>query len=141
MLRCRKLDPRRNALRSEMPDPTAEIDQLAHAIRERRAILFVGAGVSMSVGLPSWDRLIVHMKEQLNLDADELTNWQGSYQTLAEYYQLKMGSLGPLRSWMDRHWIVSREEVEQSELHRLIVEARFPDHLHDELRSESGGCL
>jgi hypothetical protein len=109
-----------------MPDPTAEIDQLARAIRERRAILFVGAGVSMSVGLPSWDRLIAQMKEQLKLDPDELANWQGSYQTLAEYYQLKMGSLGPLRSWMDRNWIVSRDKVKQSKLHRLIVELDFP---------------
>lgn len=45
---------------------------------------------------------------------------------LAEYYRLKQGSLGPLRSWMDRNWKASRERVEASRLHRLIVELDLP---------------
>jgi len=102
------------------------IERLAEAIRKRNAILFVGAGVSMSVGLPSWEKLIRHMEEELGIEEESGGTSRYSYQTLAEYYRLKQGSLGPLRSWMDRNWSVSREKVEDSVLHRLIVELDFP---------------
>jgi hypothetical protein len=102
------------------------IEELAQSVQERRAILFVGAGISMSVGLPSWQSLIEHMAEELGLDASTVVGPTGSYQTLAEFYRLKQGSIGPLRSWMDRNWTVSREKVEASRLHRLIVELDFP---------------
>jgi hypothetical protein len=101
------------------------IDDLAEAISARRVILFVGAGVSMSVGLPSWQALIDHMAKELGVD-QEVGGPNGSYQTLAEYYRLKQGSIGPLRSWMDRNWSVSRERVETSRLHQLIVSLDFP---------------
>ncbi|MBZ9885146.1 SIR2 family protein [Mesorhizobium sp. CA10] len=98
---------------------------LAKSIRERDAVLFVGAGVSMSVGLPSWEKLIERMADELGLEVD-LGRQRGRFQTLAEYYRIEHGSIGPLRSWMDRHWTVSRDKIEQSELHRLIVALNFP---------------
>ena len=99
-------------------------DELVAAISRRKAILFVGAGASMSVGLPSWDLLAEHMAEELDVPADLSSGV--SYQTLAEYYRLRSGSIGPLRSWMDRHWHVSQEAIEGSRLHRLIVDLDFP---------------
>lgn len=100
------------------------IEKLAEAIRNKRAILFAGAGVSMSVGLPSWSELIDHMREDLGLGDELQGRW--SYQTLAEYYRLKNGSIGPLRSWMDRTWTISEETVRESQIHKLIVELDFP---------------
>lgn len=100
------------------------LEKLATAVRNRRAILFAGAGVSMSVGLPSWSELIDHMRRDLGLDAAGQDRW--SYQTLAEYYRLKNGSIGPLRSWMDRTWTVSEQTVRESPIHKLIVELDFP---------------
>jgi hypothetical protein len=99
-------------------------EALARSVHERRAILFAGAGLSMCVGLPSWRMLIEHMTEELQLDPKcvEETN----YQTLAEYYRLKQGSIGTLRSWMDRNWSVPEEQVRASAIHRLIVELDFP---------------
>jgi hypothetical protein len=105
-----------------MSDP---LDQLAGAIKERRAMLFAGAGVSISVGLPSWEKLIRQMAVELGID-EEFSFRRDRFQTLAEYYRLKHGSIGPLRSWMDRNWSISRKKVEQSELHRLIVALDFP---------------
>ncbi len=32
----------------------AELHTISEALKHRQAVLFVGAGVSMSVGLPSW---------------------------------------------------------------------------------------
>jgi hypothetical protein len=102
------------------------IDDLAAAIRERRAILFAGAGVSMSVGLPSWREFIEHLISELKLDRDAFQGQEPSYQTLAEYYRITHGSIGPLRSWMDRKWSVAEERVRESAVHRLIVELDFP---------------
>ena len=100
-------------------------EDLANAVRERRAILFVGAGLSMSVGLPSWREFINHMISELQLDRQQLGQ-DFSYQTLAEYYRIKQGSIGPLRSWLDRAWSVSEERVRSSKVHELIVNLDFP---------------
>ncbi|MBT0668146.1 SIR2 family protein [Novosphingobium profundi] len=103
----------------------ASFEELARAVRERRVLLFAGAGLSMSVGLPSWHELIDHMKRELGLeDVPHQSGW--SYQTLSEYYRLKNGSLGPLRSWMDRTWSVCSDQVRQSEIHEIIVDLDFP---------------
>lgn len=104
----------------------SELDSLAAMIRERRAILFAGAGLSMSVGLPSWRQLIEHLGAELDLDPEIFLGPDTSYQTLAEYYRLQKGSIGPLRSWMDRNWSVSEDKVRESRVHELIVALDFP---------------
>jgi hypothetical protein len=101
-------------------------DELALAVKERRAILFAGAGLSMNVGLPSWQEFIDRMGEELGLDTDNLLGPAVSYHTLAEYYRIKQGSIGALRSWMDRNWRVSDEKVRASKMHALLVELEFP---------------
>jgi len=104
----------------------SDLDTLATVIRERRAILFAGAGLSMSVGLPSWHTLIEHMGSELGLTPELIQETDSSYQTLAEYYRLQKGSIGPLRSWMDRTWSVAEDKVRASRLHELIVALDFP---------------
>jgi hypothetical protein len=104
----------------------SDLDSLAQVIRERRAILFVGAGLSMTVGLPSWRQLIEHMGEELGLDPEWFLSADSSYHTLAEYYRLKKGSIGPLRSWMDRNWSVTEEKIRASRLHEIVVQLDFP---------------
>jgi hypothetical protein len=104
----------------------AELCAVAHLIRERRAILFAGAGLSISVGLLSWRQLIEHMGEDLGLDPLNFAGTRNSYQALAEYYRLQKGSIGPLRSWMDRNWNVSGDRVRASRIHEIIVALDFP---------------
>ncbi|KAA2235283.1 SIR2 family NAD-dependent protein deacylase [Salinarimonas soli] len=99
-------------------------DDLVKAVRDKEAILFAGAGVSMTVGLPSWRTLIEHMAAELGLDTEAAGDL--NYFTLAEYYRLKQGSIGPLRSWMDRHWSIPDDRLRDSRVHELIVELDFP---------------
>jgi hypothetical protein len=102
------------------------VQELAKAIRAKNALLFVGAGVSMNLGTPSWDEMTAHMAGRLGVDPAEFAKF-GDPQTLAEYYALETGSLGPLRSWMDVEWHRdAAEKVRGSEIHRLIVELGFP---------------
>jgi SIR2-like domain len=101
-------------------------DLLADAIKRRHAILFVGAGVSMAVGLPSWRTLADRLLKELDLEADVIERLNDSYQMLAEFYRLKQGGMGPLRSWLDRNWKVASDRVAESQLHKLIVELDFP---------------
>ncbi len=72
------------------------IAAIATALERRQAILFVGAGISMNVGLPSWTCLIEHMLADLDLAQSSLGSRDATYQEIAEYYRLKHGSLSRL---------------------------------------------
>jgi hypothetical protein len=102
------------------------VQELIDAIRARRALLFVGAGVSMNLGIPSWRELTGHIAAALGYDPDEFRAL-GDDHTLAEFYALQTGSIGPLRSWMDVEWHRdAAEKVRRSAIHRLIVRLGFP---------------
>jgi NAD-dependent SIR2 family protein deacetylase len=99
---------------------------LLDALRKRDAILFVGAGVSMNVGLPSWSTLIGEIAKHVGYDPD-IFSQLGDHLTLAEYYVLQHKSLGKLRSWMDTAWHNDnqRQKVNTSEIHRMIATLPF----------------
>lgn len=101
------------------------MNELIEALKENNVILFVGAGVSMNLGLPSWDNLISKMAEELGYDKEIFKSF-GNNLTLAEYYEIEQNTIGPLRSWMDRNWHQTEIRVEESEIHKLIVDLDFP---------------
>jgi hypothetical protein len=100
-------------------------ESLVEAVRNRTVILFVGAGVSKNLKLPDWSELIAHMAEDLGYDAEVFTSLGDQY-SLAEYYVLCRGSIGPLRSYMDVHWHRTGIKIGDSEVHHLIVRLGFP---------------
>ncbi len=101
-------------------------DELKEAIRNKQAILFAGAGVSAVLGAPNWGQLIDHIGEELGFEADVFRSLSTNYLTLAEYYKLERGTIGPLRSWMDKNWNFSDQEIKDSRVHELIVDLDFP---------------
>ena len=102
------------------------LEGLVAAIRRRKAILFAGAGVSMTVGLPSWSTLVEHIADELEIDLSDFKGAELNHLTLAEYYRLRQGSIGPLRSWMDRNWTIPEETLRKSRVHELICKLDFP---------------
>lgn len=101
------------------------MEQLISSFKQGNVILFVGAGVSMNLGLPSWGALIDQIAKELDYDPDIYRTLGDNY-ALAEYYRIKNGSIGPLRSWMDVNWHASHIKVESSKVHELIAKADFP---------------
>lgn len=102
------------------------LDLLAREIRDKKVILFVGAGLSRPLGLPSWEELIKHMAEDLGFDPEVLVGPGADYLQIAEFYKLRKGSIGELRSWMDKNWNVPEEQLRASKVHKQIVDLDFP---------------
>jgi len=103
------------------------MNDLAKAIKDGNAVLFVGAGISMTVGLPSWRALVSEIANLVSYDPDIFHSF-GDYLALAEYYKLTTGSIGKLRSIMDVQWHSDdrRRDVRNSQLHKLLVTLPFP---------------
>jgi hypothetical protein len=101
------------------------MQELVLAIREGKALLFVGAGVSMNLGLPSFSGLIDRMAEEIGYEPDQFRKL-GDYRTLAEFYYRHLGTLEPLRRWMDKSWHDPQIRIEDSTIHKAIVDLDFP---------------
>ena len=101
------------------------MDKLIDYIKNKKVILFVGSGVSINLGLPSWDKLIEYIAIKLGYDPEIFKEF-GDHYTLAEYYRLKRGKIGHLRSWMDTKWNIKDEYIKKSDVYRLIVQLNFP---------------
>ncbi len=101
------------------------MEQLISSYKQGNVILFIGAGVSMNLGLPSWKQLIEKVAIELDYDPD-IYKTLGSDLALAEYYRVKKGNLGALRSWMDRTWHSSEIKIESSKIHEYIANSKFP---------------
>lgn len=102
------------------------MDELAAAVQEGRIILFVGAGVSMDLGLPSsWEALIDRIAGELGRDPQDYKKL-GEFYALAEYYRIQKGGFGDLLRWMDEYWHPDGIAIERSRVHRLICSLDFP---------------
>ena len=88
-------------------------------------ILFVGSGVSMGLGIPSWNDLISKIAEELGYEP-EIYSTFGDNLALAEYYRIKHGNLGKLRSWMDVNWHSGDIKIKESKIHEIIANSNFP---------------
>lgn len=101
------------------------MEQLQEAYKQNNVILFVGAGVSMGLRIPSWNQLIDKIAKDLGYDP-EIYSTFGDNLALAEYYRIKHGNLGKLRSWMDRNWHSNDIKIKESKIHNIIANANFP---------------
>lgn len=101
------------------------IESLKKSIKSQNTILFVGAGVSATLGLPTWTQLISHIASELDYD-DVLFKQYGDSLTLAEYYVIAKGRIGELRSWMDRNWDISQDRIKASPIYESIAKLNFP---------------
>jgi len=100
-------------------------NELTDAVRQKRVIPFIGAGLSMSLGLPSWSQLMEMVSEELEMDAD-IASLHGDFLQIAEYYYLKNNGLGPLRSKLDRIFNDDQIDISDSRPHILLSDLKAP---------------
>lgn len=71
-------------------DTNQVMEELAELITEKRVILFIGSGISASVGLPPWRELMGGLGENLGFDQDIFRSY-GDSLMLAEYIMTREG--------------------------------------------------
>ncbi|MEO7908321.1 MAG: toll/interleukin-1 receptor domain-containing protein, partial [Roseiflexaceae bacterium] len=111
-------------------------DELVAAIASGNAVLFVGAGLSVGAGLPSWKQLIDPLAERLSLP----DNQRGDLLKIAQFYETQRG----------RHALISyiKEQIDATnsaptENHRRLTQlgirtwltTNFDDLLEQTLRN------
>jgi hypothetical protein len=104
---------------------TTSFNILRDIRRNNQLIPFIGAGLSAPLGLPSWSHLIDIIAEQLGYDPRVFKLSGNNYQ-LAEFYVAAKGSIGPLRSEMDRLFNPSDQAIAASRSHNAIVKMHLP---------------
>lgn len=102
-----------------------DLDTLRELRRNKHLIPFVGAGMSMSLGLPSWTQLIDFIARELDYDP-EVFRLSGDNLQLAEYYVEVYGSIGRLRSELDRLFALPDEDIRASRSHEALVRLELP---------------
>ena len=102
-----------------------QYNSIKSLIKAGKLIPFVGAGLSMNLGLPSFSELINTIAKELGYDPD-VFKVNGNNLQLAGYYVAMKGSIGPLRSIMDRSFNPSDKEIEASVAHTLLAQLKLP---------------
>lgn len=102
-----------------------QFDSLRMLLKAGKLIPFVGAGLSKNLGLPSFAELIDKIAVELGYDPD-VFRLNGNNLQLAGYYVATKGSIGPLRSIMDRSFNPSDAEIEASVAHTLLAQMKLP---------------
>jgi SIR2-like domain len=100
-------------------------DAIKLLIKQKKLIPFVGAGLSINLGLPSFSQLIDKIAEELGYDA-AVFKLNGNNLQLAEYYVAVKGAIGPLRSILDRSFDPTDEQIKSSVAHKALAQMNLP---------------
>jgi hypothetical protein len=111
---------------------TACPPDLRQLYRERRVILFVGAGASMSVSWgdpshkkrgPSWEQVVDQAARILGASDPELLRVRGTDLQILEYFRIVKAGLAPLTNWLSREFAgASDDDILASPIHGELVE-------------------
>ncbi len=122
--RCKSEMATKSKSAVKRPAVGQELLAIAEAIAFRRMILFVGGGISQSLGLPDFRALVAHIADDMGLQRQQFG--VADYAVIAEAYLVRHKQLGALRSWMDATWHPPQIDIRKSTLHNLIVDLDFP---------------
>lgn len=99
--------------------------QLSKKIKNNNVILFIGAGISANLGLPTWKEMIDDMADHLRIDR-EIFRLYGNNLDLAEYYCLENKGVKTLVEEIKDKWQVTSKKIRNSKIHENICKLNFP---------------
>lgn len=104
-----------------------KLEGLKERIKNGQVILFAGAGLSATLGLPNWNKLIKHLASELGYDERIFVGYERNM-VLAEYYELRKGGLQGLASWMRKNWSEDqyKEKIRSSDIYKALTQLNFP---------------
>jgi hypothetical protein len=104
--------------------------ELIDAIKNRNCVVFVGAGLSVKAGYPSWETLMKSALEKLRPYCDEgenttLKNWldAGEFLKIASFFRGKLSQF-ECTEFLKKTFI--NDSIKPTEDHTLIVNLPFP---------------
>lgn len=103
-----------------------DIRELAKLIKEKRVLLFLGAGISASIGFPSWNSLIKELGSREGYDG-RLFEVYGDNLTLAEFISREDDE--KTYQFLKQRFALDdpmREKLRTSEIYRILYELDFP---------------
>lgn len=100
------------------------LQELRRTYQEGNLILFVGAGLSINLGLPTWGQVVDEIAVRLGYDVETFRSY-GNHLSLIEYYCQREG-VDALRRWMHYEWHRSDVDIRASRPHTIIAENNFP---------------
>ncbi|SFG62140.1 SIR2-like domain-containing protein [Desulfotomaculum arcticum] len=102
------------------------VDELAHEIKGKKIIPFVGAGLSRNLGLPEWDVLMARVAEDLDIEPDILA-LHGDFLQIAEYHIIcHGGSKNRISKIIDRNLRSIEVDISASVAHKCLIDMKFP---------------
>lgn len=116
-------------IKEEQPKSVNEdeaMNNLAKLIAEKKVLLFVGAGISASVGLPAWNDLLKSAAPE-DFDGDVFMSY-GDNLLLAEYIEImrKNGTGKDVWNELETQEKGIEERLKKSEIYEYIFDLDFP---------------
>jgi len=99
-----------------------DLRRIKEASLKGKLVIFVGSGISMNSGLPSWDDLINKLCDEL---PDSITNEETDKLKLAQIYKNSFGTKDFFEKIKNQ---ISKKEFEPNLLHQLIIKLN-PSHI------------
>jgi hypothetical protein len=100
------------------------LERIKSKLREGKLMLFVGSGVSMHLGLPSWSQLVKKTAKMLEYDPEVFCSLGGPL-NLMEYFLLESDqNSARLAKWMRSNWENSevKSRIESSKIYRRLLQ-------------------
>lgn len=105
------------------------LNNLKHAYKDEKLMLFLGAGISTILDLPNWGDLINLLAEDCDYDPSIFNILADSNSLiLAEFYYIKhYKKFGTLRTKLDQKWHTadSMEKLKTSKFHEILARKNF----------------
>lgn len=97
--------------------------EIKEKLRNDDIILFVGAGLPATLGMPTWGKLIDEIATILDYDPAVFRNL-GDYLSLAEFYQMEKASAWKceLKKWMKENLRVPEERIKSSAVYQALTD-------------------